>query len=132
MSMPRVYFGAGLLAKEHGYNSAEEVRPWLDVLLDNKDIISGLDSAAAYHECEQWLGQLNVGSQYGFPVVTKLPGGFHPVQVSNKETVIAQAKESLNKLGIKQVSATLRLLRGASLFWSASRTQQELIMAVNF
>lgn len=130
MGMPRIYFGAGLLAKDHGYNSAEEVRPWLDALLDNKDIISGLDSAAAYYECEQWLGQLNVGSQYGFPVMTKLPGGFHPVQVSNKENVIAQAKESLNKLGIKQVSTIMRLLCGASS--SASQTQQELIMAVKF
>ena len=107
--MLRIYFGAGIFLKDLDYNSAEDVRPWLDVLLENKDIISGLDSAVVYGECEEWLGQLDVGSQYGFPVSTKLPGGVHPFLVSNKENILAQARESLSKVGVKQVSATRRL-----------------------
>jgi hypothetical protein len=105
----KIYFGAGVFMKDLGFTSAEDVKPWLDALLENKGIINGLDSAVAYCDCEVWLGQLDVGSQYGFPVSTKLPGGVHPFLVSNKENILAQARESLSKVGVKQVSAILRL-----------------------
>lgn len=106
----RIDFGAGIFLKEQGFTSADDVRPWLDLLLENNDVVNGLDSAVAYDECEEWLGQLNVGSQYGFRVSTKLPGGIHPTQVSSKENILAQARYSLSKVGVKQVSTILRLL----------------------
>ncbi|KAI4596290.1 hypothetical protein KJ359_005419 [Pestalotiopsis sp. 9143b] len=102
MSTPKIYFGTGLFSKDQGYNSAEDIKPWLDTLSENKDIISGLDSAVAYQECEEWLGQLQAGSQYGFTIDTKVTGGLHPVLAATKENVIAQAKESLTKVGVNQ------------------------------
>lgn len=112
MSMMRIDFGAGVFMPDLGFESADDVRPWLDLLLESKDIANGLDSAVAYGECEEWLGQLNVGSQYGFAVSTKLPGGVHPTQVSNKENILAQARHSLSKVGVKQVRTILRLPHG--------------------
>lgn len=105
----RIDFGAGIFLKEQGFTSADDVRPWLDLLLENKDVVNRLDSAVAYDECEEWLGQLNVGSKYGFRVSTKLPGGIHPTQVSSEENILAQARYSLSKVGVKQVSTILRL-----------------------
>ncbi|ETS86724.1 hypothetical protein PFICI_00552 [Pestalotiopsis fici W106-1] len=102
MSAPKIFFGAGLFNKNHGYNSADDIKPWLEPLLESKDIISGIDSAVAYQECEEWLGQIKLGSQYGFSIDTKLSGGGHPALVATKENVIAQAKESLSKIGIEQ------------------------------
>jgi hypothetical protein len=114
MGIPKVFFGAGLFAKEQGYGSVEDIKPWLDVLMESKSIISGIDSAVAYRECEEWLGELKVGSQLGLRIATKLSGGAHPALVATKENVLAQAKESLGKLGVEQVSAVLRP-RGPSL-----------------
>ncbi|ROW03047.1 hypothetical protein VMCG_05701 [Cytospora schulzeri] len=103
MSSPKIYFGAGLFAKERGYNSAEDIKPWLDVLMESKDILGGIDSAVTYRECEEWLGELKIGSQYGIPVATKLTGGAHPALVATKDNVIAQARESLSKIGVEQL-----------------------------
>ncbi|KAF3020943.1 hypothetical protein E8E14_005738 [Neopestalotiopsis sp. 37M] len=102
MGAPKIYFGAGLFSKDQGYNSAEDIKPWLAALSESKDVLSGLDSAVAYRECEEWLGQLQVGPRYGFTVDTKLTGGAHPGLVATKDNVIAQAKESLSKVGVKQ------------------------------
>ncbi|KAI1870440.1 uncharacterized protein JN550_005368 [Neoarthrinium moseri] len=102
MSAPKIYFGAGLFSKDQGYNSAEEIKPWLAVLSESKNIISSIDTAVAYRECEEWLGQLKVDTQSGFPIDTKLTGGVHPALVATKVNVIAQARESLSKTGAKQ------------------------------
>lgn len=104
MSTPKIYFGTGLFSKDQAYNSAEDIKPWLDTLSENKDIISGLDSAVAYQECEEWLGQLQAGPQYGFTIDTKVTGGLHPVLAATRGNVIAQAKESLTKVGVNQAS----------------------------
>ena len=104
MSAPKIYFGAGLFMRDQGYNSAEDIKPWLAPLLESKDMICGIDSAVVYGESEEWLGHLGMGTQYGFSIDTKLTGGGHSTLLSTKENVIAQANESLTKLGIKQVS----------------------------
>ncbi|ROV96064.1 hypothetical protein VPNG_09125 [Cytospora leucostoma] len=104
MSAPKIFFGAGLFSKEHGHNSAEDIKPWLDALVESKNIISGIDSAVAYRDCEEWLGQLRVGSQYGLPIDTKLSGGAHPALVATKDNVITQARESLRQIGVDQIN----------------------------
>lgn len=103
MGALKIFFGAGLFSKDQGFKSAEDVRSWLDALVESKNIISGIDSAVAYRECEEWLGQPKAGSQYGFPIATKLTGGAHPALVAAKDKVIAQAKESLSKLGVEEL-----------------------------
>ncbi|KAI1880168.1 hypothetical protein JX265_001789 [Neoarthrinium moseri] len=102
MSAPKIYFGAGLFSKDQGYNSVEEIKPWLAVLSESKSIISSIDTAVTYRECEEWLGQLKVDAQFGFPIDTKLTGGPHPALVATKDNIIAQARESLSKTGAKQ------------------------------
>jgi aflatoxin B1 aldehyde reductase len=104
MSTPKIFFGAGLFSKDQGFSSAEDIEPWFDALSEYKEIISGIDSAVAYRECETWLGQAQIGPKYGFPVDTKLTGGAHPTLVATKENVISQGRESLQKIGVKQIS----------------------------
>jgi hypothetical protein len=77
MSAPKIYFGAGLFMRDQGYNSAEDIKPWLAPLLESKDMICGIDSAVVYGESEEWLGHLGMGTQYGFSIDTKLTGGGH-------------------------------------------------------
>lgn len=103
MVVLKLIFGAGMFTKAHGFNSPEDVKPWLDVLLENKSrgLITEVDTAAAYKDSEVFLGQLKFGSH--FAIGTKLPGGSRPDQASTKKNVISQAKESLTKLDINQV-----------------------------
>lgn len=101
MPSPKLIFGSGLLTKEHGINSAQDCKPWLNALLDNKGLINEIDTAAAYQQCEGYLGDLKFPSH--FEVSTKVFGGAHPAQPASKDAVIAQAKDSLSKLGVQQV-----------------------------
>ncbi|KAG8158155.1 hypothetical protein KVR01_011916 [Diaporthe batatas] len=103
MPAPKLIFGSGLFTKEHGYGSAQDCKPWLDVLLDNKakGLINEIDTAAAYQQCEGYLGDLKFTSH--FEIGTKVFGGAHPAQPATKDAVIAQAKDSLSKLGVQQI-----------------------------
>lgn len=97
---PKLIFGAGLFTKDNGINSAEDVKRWLEILLQNKPLVNEVDTAFVYQTSEGFLGELQFPSQ--FAIGTKLPGGISP-QPSSKEVIIAQAKESLRKLGAEQV-----------------------------
>lgn len=103
MAAVKLIFGAGLFVKDHGFNSAEDVKPWLETLQESKakGLVNEIDTAAAYQQSEIYLGELGFGSQ--FAIGTKLFGGANPHQPSTKDDVIAQAKESLAKLKISQV-----------------------------
>lgn len=103
MTTPKLIFGAGLFTKEYGYNSTEDVKPWLDVLLEDKakGLVSEIDTAAAYQQSEGYLGELKFPSN--FAIGTKVFGGANPAQPSTKDAVIAQAKDSLSKLGVQQI-----------------------------
>lgn len=105
MATLKLIFGAGMFTKVHGFNSADDVKPWLDALLENKakGLVTEVDTAAAYQQSEGFLGQLKFGSH--FAIGTKLFGGSRPDQPSTKENVIAQAKESLAKLHVNQVTS---------------------------
>ncbi|KAG6355035.1 hypothetical protein INS49_004116 [Diaporthe citri] len=103
MPAPKLIFGAGLFTKDYGYNSAEDVKPWLDVLLDNKakGLVNEIDTAAAYQQSEGYLGELKFPSH--FEIGTKVFGGANPAQPATKDAVVAQAKDSLSKLGVQQI-----------------------------
>lgn len=107
MATPKLMFGAGLFTKDNGYNSAEDTRPWLDALLESKaeGLLAEIDTAAIYQQSEEYLGRLQFGSH--FAIDTKVFGGSNPHQPATKEAVIAQARGSLSRLGVKQVFAIL-------------------------
>lgn len=99
---PKLIFGAGQFTKEHGHPTAESIKPWLEALLKTKDLAGEIDTAAAYPESEQYLGECGFGSR-GFILGTKIRGGANPMQKATKESVIAQGKECLTKLCVDQV-----------------------------
>lgn len=109
MAAVKLIFGAGMFTKDHGFNSAEDVKPWLDTLQENKTkgLVNEIDTAAAYQQSEVYLGQLNFGSH--FAIGTKLFGGSNPYQPSTRDNIIAQAKDSLAKLKISQVIISIIL-----------------------
>ncbi|KAF3760045.1 Aldo/keto reductase [Cryphonectria parasitica EP155] len=100
MTAPKLVFGAGTLMKSAGYNTAEEVKPVLEALAEYGDLFTELDTAAAYGESEEYLGQVKAASQ--FTIHTKARGMRNP-SPSTKEVIIAEGKESLCKLGVDQV-----------------------------
>lgn len=102
MTTPKLIFGAGLFTKDQGYNSVNDVEPWLEVLLESKHLVSEIDTALLYQPSEEYLGRLQFGSH--FAISTKLPGVAKPDQPATKATVIAQTNESLSKLGVEQVA----------------------------
>lgn len=65
-----------------------------------KQLASEIDTSAPNGESEEYLGQLGFGSLLA--IGTKLPGNMGPP--ATKETVIAQAKAGLRKLGVEKVS----------------------------
>lgn len=99
MSPTKLIFGAGLFTKDQGCNSVDDVKPWLDALVKSKHLVGEINTSAMYQQSEEYLGQLNFGAH--FAIDTKLPGQFGPP--ATKETVIAQAKASLSKLGVEKV-----------------------------
>ena len=99
MSPTKIIFGAGLLTKDQICNAVDDVKPWFDTLTESKHLVSEINTSALYGQSEEYLGQLNFGSQ--FAIDTEVLGGMGPP--STKETVIAQAKASLSKLGVKNV-----------------------------
>lgn len=62
-STPKLIFGAGLFTKDNGYKSAEDVKPWLYILLESKakGLVGAIDTAAAYQQSEEYLGRLDFG-----------------------------------------------------------------------
>lgn len=99
MSPTKLIFGAGLFTKDQGCNSIDDAKPWLDALVESKHLVSEINTSAMYQQSEEYLGQLKFGSQ--FAIDTKLPGQFGPP--ATKETIIAQAKASMSRLGVEKV-----------------------------
>ncbi|KAK7713045.1 hypothetical protein SLS63_012188 [Diaporthe eres] len=99
MSPTKLIFGAGLFTKDQGCNSVDDFKPWLDALVESKHLFDEIDTSAMYQQSEEYLGHLNFGAHFG--IGTKLPGQFG--LPATKETVIAQAKASLSKLGVEKV-----------------------------
>lgn len=82
--------------------------PWIDDDYINKGFsilkahgVDNLDTARLYGESEKRLGEVKAGDK--FTIDTKWPGGFVPGNAS-KDKIIEDAKDSMAKLGVKQVS----------------------------
>jgi len=60
-----------------------------------------LDTAQLYGDSEEWLGKVKAGDR--FEIDTKAIGGFGPPEASTREGIVKNAKESIRKLGVKQV-----------------------------
>ena len=103
MATPKLILGAGIFTAEQGFKSAEDVRPWLEALRESKHLVNEIDSAYLYQQSEEYLGQLKFGSE--FAIDTKLPGQAKPGQLATRKTVISQTRESLDKLGVEQVTS---------------------------
>lgn len=67
--------------------------------------VKHLDSAQAYGQAEQKLGELKAGNR--FTIDTKWKGGLRGAGWSTRENIVNSAKESLQKLGVEQVGNVL-------------------------
>ena len=82
--------------------------PWIDEAYLDKAFsvlkshgVDTLDTARLYGESEKRLGEVKAGEKFTFD--TKWPGGFIPGNGS-REKIVEGAKDSIAKLGVKQVS----------------------------
>ena len=88
--------------------------PWIDgdylerafAILQSHGVDT-LDSAKLYGESEKRLGEMKAGTK--FTLDTKWPGGFIPGGGS-REKIVEAAKDSIAKLGVKQVSRNVAAL----------------------
>lgn len=71
--------------------------------------VKNLDTAQLYGNSEQKLGEVKAGDK--FIIDTKWTGGFVAGSAS-KDNIISSAKESIKKLGVKQVGFTPKLFHG--------------------
>lgn len=99
MTGAKLVFGAALLSSAGGFQSAEDIKPFLDTIEEVG--IKTIDTAQIYNESEPWLGENNASSR--FIIDTKHPGGAIPTTPATKDVIIADGKESLKKLATNQV-----------------------------
>ena len=93
-----VIFGGGAIGNRE---------PWIDEgylndvfkILESHGVTT-IDSAQLYGECEKRLGEVKAGDR--FTIDTKWLGGWTPGSTT-KENIVNSAKESIKKLGVKQV-----------------------------
>lgn len=97
MSGIKTVFGGATIQTGRAFGTVDGLQQALKVLKDNG--IDTVDTAQIYGESETLLGEANAGSS--FIIDTKAGGGFRGN--ASKESIIQAAKESKEKLGIKQV-----------------------------
>ncbi|KAI1608491.1 aldehyde reductase [Exophiala viscosa] len=93
-----VVFGTASIGNSEPWTSDEYVNEAFEIL--KKHGVKNLDSAQLYGKSEEKLGELKAGDK--FIVDTKWLGGFTGKWAS-KENIVNTAKESIKKLGVKQV-----------------------------
>jgi aflatoxin B1 aldehyde reductase len=120
-SPAKVIFGGGVfVTSSDEFSKPENIAEVLDAI--EKHGITTIDTANAYAQCEQLLGQENATTR--FTVDTKYPGGMSP-KPSTKEVVVASGMESLQALNTKSVRIyCLRrsFERNSCVSWKASLT----------
>jgi len=94
----KVVFGAATLGNREPWDSPEYAEKAFKIMLDNG--CNTLDSAQLYGESEKFIGQVKAGDK--FVIDTKWKGGFQP-GLAAKENIVKTGKESIEKLGVKQV-----------------------------
>lgn len=95
----KVAFGAAAIGNREPWIDADYNEKAFAVLL--KHGCNVLDSAQLYGESEKRIGELKAGDK--FIIDTKWMGGWQEGWAS-KDNVVSSAKESIKKLGVKQVS----------------------------
>jgi len=73
----------------------------LEVL--KKNGVNHLDTGRLHGNSEERLGLLKAGTDLGFNIDTKWVGGFFDPTSITKERIIADAQDSLSKLGVQQI-----------------------------
>lgn len=99
MATPKIVYGGFSLTKDFGYQCAADVNALLDVL--EQYGVNAIDTSMVYADSETLLGETKASSR--FIIDTKVAGGGSP-DPSTRDTIVAQGKESLRKLGTEQVS----------------------------
>lgn len=94
-----IFGGAGISA-DHTINTPDGLKQVMHTLRANG--VDTIDTAQLYGmgESEQLIGMAGAGSSFTFD--TKACGGFMP-GTSTKESIVKDAKDSMNRLGVKQV-----------------------------
>ncbi len=95
----KVVFGAAAIGNREPWIDADYNDKAFQVLL--KHGANVLDSAQLYGESEKRLGELKAGDK--FIIDTKWMGGWQPGWAT-KENIVNSAKDSIKKLGVKEVS----------------------------
>jgi len=94
----KVVFGAAAIATREPWIAPDYSEKAFQVLL--KHGVNTLDSAQLYGNSEKGIGELNAGDR--FIIDTKWKGGWQPGWAT-KENIVTSAKESIEKLKVKQV-----------------------------
>lgn len=97
----KVILGTASWGNNDPWTSSEYINEALKILQAHG--VKNLDSAQLYGNSEQKLGEVKAGDK--FIIDTKWTGGFVPGSAS-KDNIISSAKESIKKLGVKQVGFT--------------------------
>ncbi|KAF3045928.1 hypothetical protein E8E12_007639 [Didymella heteroderae] len=98
--MVKTVFGGGSFMSQGAmgaFNTKEKTAEAMDTLLAAG--VTTIDTARIYAGSEEQIGQQEKRTQ--FTIDTKVPGGFAP-GTANKDTIVAHAKEALEKVNIKQ------------------------------
>jgi aflatoxin B1 aldehyde reductase len=98
--MVKAVFGGGSFMDQGAlgsFNTKEKVAEAIDVLLGAG--VTTIDTARIYPGSEAAIGRQDKRTQ--FVIDTKVPGGFEK-DTAHKDTIVAHAKEALEKVNIKQ------------------------------
>ncbi|KAJ4333436.1 hypothetical protein N0V87_007632 [Didymella glomerata] len=98
--MVKTVFGGGSFMSQGAlgaFNTKEKTAEAMDTLLAAG--VTTIDTARIYPGSEEQIGQQEKRTQ--FTIDTKVPGGFVP-GTAHKDTIVAHAKEALEKVNIKQ------------------------------
>lgn len=95
----RVIFGAVPIGNDSPFIEEENIQLAFSLLEERH--VDTIDTAQLYGKSEQRLGEVKAGER--FLIDTKWLGGWKPGSGS-KENIIRTAHESLERLGVKQVS----------------------------
>lgn len=98
MSGIAIVYGAAPLGNGDPFSTPEDVEKLYSVLL--KHNVQEIDTAQLYEESENKLGETKAGQR--FTLQTKWAGGYYPGWATH-ENMVNSAKESMKKLGVKQV-----------------------------
>jgi aflatoxin B1 aldehyde reductase len=102
----QIVYGGAAVGDPTKFSSDSDIKPYWEVL--DKHNVTKIDTAHLYGNSETFLCQVKAGDKYTLD--TKWLGGFGPGNVT-KDKMIASAKDSIKKLGVKQASCPLHRIR---------------------